>query len=243
MLSTVTSEESDSLPNGGAPVDHERLRYVTRLLGAQQGLQIALLGTLLFWIEANDIWHRHWTRGWAGGLAWLVGAVLFVRAWQRWIPRYYERRFGHVEAQEMSAKQFVTLLATLVALAFFGHPVSNYFEPMVSKLLGRVHVMISDPSQQVNLFPSFLWMAMFSSSLRWPLRKMERQRQCFELAGLVVFVSIAVLPIWQHDAGKLALWKVLNAGGLGLTFIAMGLYDHIVLVRALPRRLAEGDDE
>jgi hypothetical protein len=244
VLSTVVSEESESQTNGGVPVDHERLRFVTRLLGAQGGLRTILFGTFLFWIEANhDVWHWHWPRGWAGGLAWLVGMVVFFRAWQRWIPRYYERRFGHVEPQEMSAKRFGILLLALLALALFGQPIANYFEPSVSSFLAGVHLVISDPAQQVNLYAPILWTAGFFSSLRWPLRRMERQRLCFELAGLIGFVSIAILPMWHPDAEKLGLWKVLNAGGLGLSFIAVGLYNHIVLIRALPRRLAEGDDE
>jgi hypothetical protein len=240
-MSTVTSGKPDTQAGGG--VDHERLKYVTRLLSAQQqGGNTVLLGALLFWIEANDIWHWHWASGWVGGMAWLVGLVVFVRASQRWIPRYYERRFGHVEPQEISAKQFGILLLVLLAMAFFSWPIANYFEPTVSNFLGRVHVMISDPSQQVNLLPSFLWLTAFFTSLLWP-RKMGRQGLCFELPGLVAFASIALFPIWHPDAKQLGLWKVLNAGGLGLTLIAMGLYNHIVLVRALPKRVAEGDDE
>lgn len=241
MLSTVSSEETNCRPTGEAPVDHERLRHVTRLVGAQGGLHAILFGTFFFLMNLTGI--LHWTRGWAGGLAYLVAAILLVAACKRWIPRYYERRFGHVKAQEMSARQFVIFLAVLVALAFFGQPVASYFEPTVSSFLGRVHAMISDPAQQVNLYPPFLWMAVFFGSLRWPLRKMERQRLCFEFAGLVAFASIALFPTWHPDAGKLVLWRVLNAGGLGLSFIATGLYDHLVLVRALPKRVAEGDDE
>jgi hypothetical protein len=244
VLSTVTSEESEWLPNGGTPVDPERLKYVTRLLSAQQQrAKTVLLGALLFLAPEVHIWHWQWTSGWVGGMAWLVGVVVFVRAWQRWIPRYYERRFGHVQPQEISAKQFGILLLGLLAMALFSRPIANYFEPTVSNFLGRVHVMISDPSQQVNLLPSFLWLTAFFTSLRWPLRKMGRQRLCFELLGLVAFASIALFPIWDPDAKQLAWWKILNAGGFGLSFIAIGLYDHIVLVRALPKRVAEGDDE
>ncbi len=43
--------------------------------------------------------------------------------------------------------------------------------------------------------------------------------------------------------GRSWFWKVLNAGGIGLSLMAMGLYDHVVLIRALPKRVAEGDDE
>jgi hypothetical protein len=39
------------------------------------------------------------------------------------------------------------------------------------------------------------------------------------------------------------VWKILNTGGFGLSLIATGLYDHIILVRTLPKRVPEGDDE
>jgi hypothetical protein len=243
-LPLVASEQpidGDSI--GKIKADHERLTYVTRLLGAQQGLRTILSGILVFWIEANDIWHWHQTRGWVGDLAGLVGLVVFVRAWQRWIPRYYEKRFGHVEPHEMSSKQFGILLLVLLALALFSRYIANYFEPTVSSFLGRLHLLISDPAQEVNLYAPFLWMGVFFGSLRWPPRRMERRRLCFELAGLVGFASIALLPMWLPNAERLGLWRVLNAGGLGLSLIVMGLYDHITLVLMLPKKVVEGDDE
>lgn len=242
-LSPATSEQSHAHTNGEAPVDRERLTYVTRLLGAQQGLRSILLGTLLFWAGANTIWHWHWASGWVGGITSLAGIVVFARAWQRWIPRYYEKRFGHVERPEMSGKHFGIFLLVLLGLAVFGQPIANYFEPWVSTFLGNVHLLISDPANQVNLSAPSLWIAMFASSLLWPPKGVGRRRLCFEFASLVGFASIALFPTWHPNAEKLGLWKVLNAGGFGLSLIAMGLYDHMVLVLALPKRVAEGDDE
>jgi hypothetical protein len=57
------------------------------------------------------------------------------------------------------------------------------------------------------------------------------------------FTSIVSYAIWHPDAKQLGLGKLLNAGGPGLSLMALGLYDYIVLVRALPKRVAEGDDE
>ena len=55
--------------------------------------------------------------------------------------------------------------------------------------------------------------------------------------------SVVAYAIFHPDAKELGLWKLLNAGGFALSLIAMGLYDHFVLVRALPKGVAEGDDE
>ncbi len=239
LMASEQPIDGDSI--GNMEADHERLRYVTKLLGAQAGLQSILLGTYFFWIEANhDIWHWHWPRGWAGGLAWLVGMVVFVRAWRRWIPTYYRERFGRVQPREISAKGFGILLLVLIAFILFGRPVARGLEPLASSFLGHVHLLISDPSHHINLWASSFWMASLFASLLWH-RRVDGQWFC--LLGLLASLSVALFPIWHPDAETLEIWKILNAGGFGLSFIAIGLYEHIVLVRALPKRVAEGDDE
>ncbi len=240
-MTLSTTEDPANPANGEVSVDHERLdrlKYATGLLGTQQGLNTALFGAFPFFSEV----HVRWPRGWAA-LAWLAGMVIFGAAWRSWIPKYYQKRFGQVEPREMSAKQFAILFMVLIALFSFGQPVARYLDPMFSGVTTRLHLAISDPSHEINLGPSLLWMALFLIGLRWPPRRMNGERLCFALFGLLAFLSIALFPVWHPDAGKLEVWRVLNAGGLGLTLIIQGFYDHIVLVRALPKRVAEGDDE
>jgi hypothetical protein len=226
-----------STANAELPVDHERLKYVTGLLGTQeQGLNTALFGTFLFLMEAP----LNWPRGWPFGLAWLAGMLIFFAAWRSWIPKYYRYRFGRVEPQEISAKGFGILLLVLIALMLFGRPVARGLEPLASSFLGRLHLLISDPSHQINLWASSFWMASLFASLLWRRRIVGRW---FCFLGLLASLSVALFPIWHPAAERLEIWKVLNGGGVGLSFIAIGLYEHIVLVRALPTRVAEGDDE
>jgi hypothetical protein len=226
-----------STANGELPVDHERLKYVTGLLGTQeQGLNTALFGTFLFLMEAP----LNWPRGWPIGLAWLAGMLIFLAAWRSWIPKYYRERFGRVEPQEISAKGLGILLLVLIALILFGLPVARGLVPLASSFLGRVHLLISDPSHQVNLTASYFWLALFLANSLW---RRGIFGQWFCLLGLLASLSIALFPIWHPSAERLEIWKILNAGGFGLSFIAIGLYEHIVLVRALPKRVAEGDDD
>lgn len=226
-----------STANGELSVDHKRLKYVTGLLGTQQqGLNTVLFGTFLFLMEAP----LKWPRGWAIDLAWLAGMLIFFAAWRRWIPTYYRERFGRVEPQEISAKGFGILLLVLIALILFGQPVTRRLEPLASSFLGHVHLLISDPSHQINLGPSSFWLASLSTSLLWR-RRTDGQWFCF--LGLLASISVALLPVWHPGAETLGIWKMLNAGGFGLSFIAIGIYEHIVLVRALPKRVAGGDDE
>lgn len=74
------------------------------------------------------------------------------------------------------------------------------------------------------------------------MSSIERQRLCFLLIGTIGFASIVSYAIFHPAVKQLGLWKRLNAGGPGLSFMAPGLYDHIALVRALPKRVAEGDE-
>lgn len=224
-------------------VDHGRLQYVTRLLGSQQGLNTALFGAYLFRWNVGEI--LHWPSGWGKFLGWLAAVAamrIFFLANQRWIPEYYEKRFGSVKRGPWS-KWDAPFFSGFVVLLVIGWPIAHILDPVASGFAGRVHVMMSDPGRQINLWPTVFWMAMLCSSLRWHKTSIERQGLYFDLVGLASFSSIAFYAIWHPDAKQLFLWKVLNAGGIGLSFIAMGLYDHIRLILLLPKRVAEDDDE
>ena len=91
-MTLSTTEDPANPANGEVSVDRERLdrlKYVTGLLGTQQGLNTALFGTFLFFSEVPV----RWPRGWAA-LAWLAGMVIFGAAWRSWIPKYYQKRFA-----------------------------------------------------------------------------------------------------------------------------------------------------
>lgn len=235
MPSPLTVEQqSDEPTNWEVPVDHERLRYVTRLLGSQQGLNTALVGMLLLLAEISN------PGGWWDLLALpasLLGIKIYLAASERWIPAYYQQRFGSVQAtrkpwSKWDALLFLAFLVLLFVWIFFGQPIAHYLDPMAS----RLHILISDPGRQINLWPSLLWMWLFFSSVRWHIPSIERQRLLFLLGGLVAVSSITVYGILHPDARQFTLWKVLNAGELGLSLIAMGLYDHIILIRTLPKK-------
>ena len=236
----IVEQQTESPANYEVPVDHDRLRYVTSLLGSQQGLNTALLGTLLFFLNTREI--LGWPGGWWGVLVWVAGIVglrIYSAAYQRWVPDYYQRRFGSVQAapKPWSRRGAISFLVIL-ALLFIGWPTAYYLG-----LFGRLHRMISDPARQIDLLPSILWMLLLCRSLRWRMSGIERQRLYFQLVGMVGFASIVTYAIWNPDAKQLVWWKVLNAGGLGLSLITVGLYDHISLVLLLPKRVEEGGDE
>jgi hypothetical protein len=249
LPSPVTLEQTDSPASFEVAPDDQRLSYITRLLGAEPALNMVLLGALLFFV---DLINWGWPSGWwtlLAALAWvafLVGGLrIYLAAYDRWIPAYYQRRFGSVEpAPKPWSKWGARFFLAFVVLLFIGLPFGHYLEPVASRFLDQIHTMISDPARQINLAPSLVWMAGICGTLQMRIRtNIERRRLYFLLVGLVGFASIVFYPIWHPEAKQHMLWRVLNGGSLGLTFIASGLYDHISLVLLLPKRVAEGNDE
>jgi hypothetical protein len=133
----------------------------------------------------------------------------------------------------------LALLLAFLVLLFLGQPIAHYFDPVAS----RLHMMISDPDRRINLWPSAYWAVLLCASLRWHMSGIERQRVYFMLVGMISFASIVSYAIFHPEAKELDLWKLLNAGGFGLSLIALGLYDHTTLVLLLPKRVSEHDDE
>jgi hypothetical protein len=250
IVPAVISEEQPDFPVGSeGPVDHGRLRYVTRLLGSHQGLYTALLGTVIFFMNTGKIL-QHWVSGWSILLAALatvaleIGGMKILIAADTWIPDYYQRRFGSVQAVRAPVSKWnalfsLALLLALLVLLFLGRPIAHYFDPVVS----HQHMMMSDPDRLINLWPSLLWTVLLCGSLRWHMSSIERQRLYLILVATLGLASIVSYAIFHPEAKQLGLWKLLNTGGFGLSLIALGLYDYIVLVRALPKRVAEGEDE
>jgi hypothetical protein len=234
---------------GDVRVDHDRLRYVTRLLGSPPGLNTALLGTVVF-LSSNIDEVSHWLTGWwrlLVVLAWLALLVACLRIYiaaQEWIPEYYKRRFGSVQAARKPWSKWDALFfLALPVLLFIGWPIAHYLDPVASTFLGHLHMLISDPARQINLWPSLIWVALLCAGLRRPMSSIERQRVYFMLVATLGFASIVSYAILHPDAKQLGLWKIMNTGGLGLSLVALGLYDYISLVLLLPKAVAEGDNE
>jgi hypothetical protein len=244
-LPTVATAEERPHPctDGEIPVDHDRLRYVTRIVAGQQGLYTVLLGAALLLPELGQGWGGEGLWGLLDFLLILAGLWIYLAAYQRWIPKYYRKRFGHVEPRQPSAKQFVIFLGVIILLLFFGQSFAHRIDPVVSSFAERLRLMISDPAHQINLWPSLFWIGLFVINLGRNLRSMERQNLCFLSCGTLAFTSIVLIAVWHPDARQTVLWRAFNAGGIGLSFIALGLYDHITLVRVLPKRIEEGVDE
>jgi hypothetical protein len=88
----------------------------------------------------------------------LLGLGLGLAA-VRYIPKYYERRFGSVEWRvgPPNAKLPILALAFVVVLLvilFFGPAVGRHLDSVVAELSNWSHRMISDPDHRANLAPA-----------------------------------------------------------------------------------------
>jgi hypothetical protein len=224
----------------GLLIDQDRLRYVSRTLGAQQGLYLIVFGAGLLPIELREVLPPI-ARAWSPltALAYFAECAFIWTTYTRLIPRYYQRRFGHVELKEPSAKGFAVFLLMVFVLFFFGQALARRLDPMISDVVARVHMAISDPDRRVNLWPPFFWMTMILTGLRRQPGKIEFQRLSFLSAMLIIFTSVALYPKWHPDAQQLGIWSVMNAGWLGISLMVLGVYDHLTLLLLLPKRTEE----
>jgi hypothetical protein len=222
--------------NGEPAVDRLQIVNATKILASRKGLYEVAFGCVFFWAGLSGFWPK----GWATQLASFALAIAFIGAYKRWIPDYYHRRFGEVKSNEPTARQFGIMLAVLFGLFLFGLLFGNAADSALSKLSIRLHTLISDPEQQIRLAPFFIWITFFVPG---PRRSQPNGPSLFGLCGLISFGSVVLLATLHPEVKQTGLWRVLNEGGFGLTFVALGLYDHITLVLFLPKKIVEGNDE
>jgi hypothetical protein len=226
---------------------YERLRYVTENFQSLQGLTWVAFGGYLAVSDSDNI----------PGLAlplWLkllmkLLSLGLVLAFVRYIPKYYERRFGSVEWRfgPPNAKVPIFALAFVVmflVIIFFGPAVGRYVDSVVAELGIVAHRMISDPDHRANLGPAlFLFVISFPVISRRTCA-LQRQRSVFYCACLLFWVGVLTfLPLRLPEVTQETIWRTLNACWFGITFMLWGLYDHFMLVHLLPARGQTKDNE
>lgn len=230
--------EADQSADADSALSAERLKYVTEHFHQLQGLTFVAFGIVYLFPVTGVFWDRWPVSGWLAvpiGVA-LVGACV---ATFPYLPKYYRRRFGWIEphSPDMTNKQLVFLLLVLLALLFFGRPIGRYAD----SILADVRSMI--PAHPVTFSPALLWSFYLCMSFRRNPHQEDLYRMYFLASGALAWAFTALYPIWHPDAMHPALWKFLDDGWLGLSFIALGLYDHLTLVRLMPRRIDNLEDD
>jgi hypothetical protein len=217
----------------GGQLDPQRLKYITEHFHSLQGLTWVVLGVSSLAVSVDDVYGYR--------LPALVGQILlFVPflATARYVNRYYRRRFGWIEPRGPTNRQALVFLAAWLVLLFFGRDVGYY-----GGLIGDVmQSMIPDPSHHVTLAPVLIWFVFLCANLRHHPGQEDLYRIYFFGSGLLIWILVAVYPLWNLDLHPTMVWKGLNAGWLGISMIAIGLYGHMTLVRLMPQRVVGDDD-
>jgi len=215
-----------------------RLRYVTENFQLLQGLTWVAFGGAFFLFSAEKV---------PGvPLPWLLGlsgvGLLFASYW--YFPKYYERRFGSVESKTPSNAQFLTLMLVLLFMIFFGRAVGRYANSAASEISNETHRMIRDPDHRANLLPVLFWFVLLFLGASSKSPALSRLRVAFDCGCLFCWTGVlTILPIRYPEVTQQTLWRIVNAGWLGITIMLVGLYDHVMLVRLLPKRHRTKDDE
>lgn len=221
-----------------AGLDPEQLRYVTRhLQTSQQGLTGAVIGVGVFLAETADLY----TLNRATSLVIDVFEAVALVAVFRLVPRYYERRFGCVEPSAPSNKAIAVFFAVMLALLVFGRDLAGFLDPILARASYRLYLLISDPTHQVKPYALLFWIVLVCVSISGRSRRMDRYSTHFQLFGLIASAFVALCPLVRPQVMQSMLWRVLNAGSLGISFIALGLYDHFTLLQLLPKPATEDE--
>lgn len=214
----------------------ERLKFITENFLRLQGLGTAAIGVWLFFVEIGDIRNLPVWMTLLTAPAYLVGAMLYIKLIDR-LPKYYEKRFGRVEPK---ASGNILLQAAIFILFFVGLFIwGSKLEVGVSRAENWIHQTMPTAT---GILPLVLWIIGLAHSLG---KRMRFDPYClyFYCLGTLVTCAVAFCPAWYPGVRGILLWRVLSAGWLGLTLIAMGVYDHFLLVRLMPTHGGDDDDE
>jgi len=223
---------------GNAEPNYARLRYVTENFQSLQGLTWVAFGSAFFLSSIEDV------VGQALPFWLLLVPMVLIFAAVRYVPKYYESRFGSVEPRSPSNKHAVIFLLVLLALALFGRPLGRYLDSVIPQGINQIHLLISDLDHRTNLLPVIFWTALLCAMVLRQSRFASRLDIPFGLACLLFWAfALVFYPLRHPDVTKLTFWKVLNAGWFGISMIVTGLYDHLTLVALLPMRVRERDNE
>ena len=211
-----------------SPFNLYRLKYVTEHLASRLDLTFVVLGVMFLVQSTEEIWK---IPAWFTFLASIGLLIAFA-----YIPKYHEKRFGTVEAKTPSNKGVVVFVIVMVVLFVWGRQIEAFFSPLFYRANHRIHSMMSDPTEQIELYPPLLWIFTFAGSLQRCSRSLDPYEPYFAFLGMASCITIATYPLFYPTAKQLVLWRFLNAASFGLTFIALGLYSHFTLVRLLPKK-------
>jgi hypothetical protein len=221
----------------GQSIDPEKLKYITEHFQSMQGLTWVAFGAFNILVYLRHLFPESWLAGFAYPLALLAIFMLIIRR----IQRYYRRRFGWVKPRSRSQndKEAIVFLLLLLLLLFFIPYLAEKAEPAI----GLAQEMIPRTMRQVVSFPVLLWSAFLCMSLRRHSSQEDWHRICFLSSGVIAWAIFALYPLSHPELAQSVIWKTVDNESLFVSVIALGLYEHLTLVRLLPKRIEEDEND
>ena len=223
-------------------VDPDRLRNITENFMASKGsLGFTVFGAALATQQMIDV---YWPRS---SWMYLVAASLVVAAilfWFIYVPRHDASRFGWVQPKQTSARS-TKAVALVVLLLFSTWLAANLLQHFVQ-------VPASSYFSSLTLIQSALFLCLIvyvaSRSLVYVASRRRIRSAGVRLTIWAVVVAaqgvIAALPIWVSlGPSQRLVWKLLNAGSMGILIMVMGISNYVAMIRMLPKRVAEDEHE
>lgn len=220
-----------------------RLQRITQSLLSLQaggGLTYAAAGLALFSASIDGVLPG----GFTGFLTAFAAVTLFLA--YRYIPKYYERRFGHVEPAKysmgrgeavvflLSVTLFLLYILYLLIAPFIGLAVGRSLGVFLGSPVDQVHVLIHDPEHLVHFGP-ILFCAL-TISLRAVSRRRDRGLVLMMNLAALLWIAFFLYPLHHAAVTQNLLWKTVSAGWLGISIMAIGLFQHMRVALLLPKR-------
>jgi hypothetical protein len=221
----------------GQSLDPERLKYVTEHFQSMHGLTWVAFGAFNILVYLRRLFPEGWLAGFIYPLALLAIFTLIIRR----IQRYYRSRFGWVKLRSGSQndKQALVFLLLFLLFLFFVPFLAEKAEPAI----GLAREMIPRAIQQVVSFPVLLWSVFLCMSLRRHPSQEDWYRICFLLSGFLGGAIFALYPLSHPGIAKSVFWKTVDNESLFISVTTLGLYEHLTLVRLLPKRIEEDKND
>jgi len=202
--------------------DLDRLRLVTEHFGSLQGLRLVVFG--VFQLMLMDVW---WAiEGWSYTAS-LIATPIMIAALIAacvYIPKYYRSRFG-VVGQHAA-------------------PVGRSSHPILGRVLPAsiLAVVILTDCFGYGIRPKGIRVGLLVFFATWLLQsslihpRLAALRRVYVVPMFVLAVLLTLYPL-THSLNDLQLdrWRAINRSLIGVTLIVIGLGDHILLCRLLPK--------
>ncbi len=206
--------------SGGIQFDHERLRLVTQNFRALQGLYKVAWGSFL----ATYAMVCFRTGKTASLFEFGLLIVLLVLC-DVLIENYYRERFGTVAPSSTST------------LRFDSRRMSAGSTVMTVLVAGAIVLSPAFGPNGISFMPFLFGLALLGHGF-WLHPELTRLRTGYLVPIFLGAASVTLYPILSSSAeAHLAFWRTINVGLIGIGFVAVGLGDHILLVRLMPKRV------